>query len=101
MDGRFTPVEQVFPMQDAGFVGGFNPYGSNQMNMNMPPTPGMPPQPPGAFKRRRPSAAPMDHHSRNGSRSTMDSSRHLSAVGSHAELTVVEEAEAITAGDEA
>ncbi|KZV71815.1 hypothetical protein PENSPDRAFT_650377 [Peniophora sp. CONT] len=76
-DGRFTPVEQVFPMQD-GFVGGFNPYSHNT---NGPPTPGLPQPGGGDFKLRMPSATePMNHHSRNGSRSTMDSSRHLSAV---------------------
>ena len=63
-------------MQD-GFVGGFNPYAHN---VNGAPTsPGMPPMPQADMKLRMPSA-PMDHHSVNGSRSTMDSSRHMSAV---------------------
>lgn len=71
-------------MQDQGFVGGFSPYSHN---MNGPPAPGIP-QPEGGsdFKMPMPmpmangNAPPMDNRSYNGSRSTMDSSRHMSAV---------------------
>lgn len=64
-------------MQD-GFVGGFNPYSHN---MNGPPMPGILQPGGGELKMRMPSATtPMDQHSRNGSRSTMDSARLMSAV---------------------